>query len=510
MPDASSRNVGARTAIGAGWLIAWRMVTRSLGMVSTLVLARILVPADFGLVAMATAFSGAVEAFSELGLLEALVRRPDTERAAYNTAFTMQVGRGLATGGVIAVSSPALSTWFAEPRLVPVLLVLAALAVVSGFENIGIVEFRRALQFNIEFKLQFVPRICQFAVTIAAAWLLRSYWALLIGIAVSKLTRLAMTYAIHSYRPRLALSRWRELVGFSFWTWASTIAVLVWERCDAFILGPALGAGALGIYMLAEELAVLPITELVAPASRALFAGFSIMQNQGTKLVSVALPVISGLLMVVLPLAIAVSATAGQIVVVLLDQKWYGARPLISIFAWLCVFSPFSFVSSTVLIAHGAVRRNFAASSVAAVVKAAVVYAASLTHRTDIVAMASAACVAVESILFVRQLRTLGDMRVREASGGFARVGFAATVTVAALYLSGLGWKPPSGSSAAALLHGGLVGAGAVGGCLLVQLAVWRVVGQPDGPEVHVLAYLNKLKLAILQLATGRLYRFGR
>lgn len=492
MGAADEAEVGARTAVGAAWLIAWRMVTRALGLVSTLVLARLLVPADFGLVAMATTFAFAVEALSEIGLLEALVRRPDTDRAAYDTAFTMQVLRGLATGGVIAVGASALGSWFDEPRLVPLLFVLAGLAVASGFENIGIVEFRRTLRFDVEFKLQFVPRICQFFVTIAAAWALQSHWALLIGIAVSKLGRLVMTYLIHPYRPGLTLSRWRELVGFSFWTWASSIATLVWERSDAFILGPVVGAAELGVYLLAVELAVLPVTELVGPASRALFAGFALLQNQGTKLVGVALPVICALLTIIVPLAIAVSATAGQIVAVLLDPKWYGVASLVSIFAWLCVFSPFSWVSSTVLMAHGAVRRNFVAIALAAAVKAAVVYAASLTGRTDVVALAALGCVAIESVLFLLQLRKLGDMGARAAAGGFVRVGLAGAVAVAALYLSGLGWQPPAGSSVGALLYGASVGMAALGICLSVQFAAWWAAGRPDGPEVQVLVYLKK------------------
>ena len=219
---------------------------------------------------------------------------------------------------------------------------MAGLAVASGFENIGIVEFRRTLRFDVEFKLQFVPRICQFFVTIATAWAFQSYWALLVGIAVSKLGRLAMTYLIHPYRPGFTLSRWRELVGFSFWTWASSIATLVWERSDAFILGPVVGAAELGVYLLA--------------------ATFGNVHG----VYGIALPVICALLTIIVPLTIAVSATAGQIVAVLLSPKWYAAGSLISIFAWLCVFSPFSWVSSTVLMAHGAVRRNFVAIAVAA------------------------------------------------------------------------------------------------------------------------------------------------
>ena len=487
MADGDTSNVGSRTAIGATWLIAWRMVTRALGLVSTIVLARILLPADFGLVAMATTFSAAIDSFSELGLVAALVRRPDTGRGLYDTAFTMQAARGLLTGSVIAGGAAAVSAWFSEPRLLPILLLLAGLSVLSGFENIGIVEFQRSLRFSMEFKLLFFPRIAQFVVTIAAALLLRSYWALILGIVVAKVSRLVMTYVVHPYRPGFALSRWRDLVGFSFWTWMSSMAGLVWERSDPFILGRFLGAGDLGVYLLAAEIAVLPITELVAPASRALFAGFSAAQNRGTDTVNVALPVVATMLLIVAPLTIGVSATSGYLVAILLGPKWAAAQPLIATFAWLCVFSPFSWISSTVLTSRGLVRQNFYAVAIAATVKAGVIYAASLTHRLDLVAVAAVSCVAVESVLFTLQLRRCGGARWRESAGGFLRIGLAAGLTVAALHYSGYGWQTVSMASAPALIQGAATGMAAVLAYVALQSALWWMAGKPSGPETRLL-----------------------
>ena len=114
----------------------------------TLVVARILVPADFGLVAMATAFSQSVDAFSEVGLRDALVRHPEEASGFYDTAFTMQVVRGFLTCAVVALAAPFAGYWFGEPRLGSILLVLAALAAASGFENIAIAEFRRNFRFG--------------------------------------------------------------------------------------------------------------------------------------------------------------------------------------------------------------------------------------------------------------------------------------------------------------------------------------------------------------------------
>ncbi len=182
-----------RTVIGASWLVAWRMVTRLLGLVSTLVLARVLVPADFGLVAMATTFAVAVEALSQLGLQDALVRHPEGERLR-DTAFTLQLGRAVATSLVVAVAAPGAAWWFAEPRLVPVLLILAATSLVSGAENIGIVAFRRDMRYDKQFLLLSGPRLLQVAVTIPLALWLHSYWALLAGIVVSRVARTVMTH----------------------------------------------------------------------------------------------------------------------------------------------------------------------------------------------------------------------------------------------------------------------------------------------------------------------------
>src|SRR5580704_14856155 len=100
-------------------MVAWRALTRVLGLASTLVLARVLVPADFGLLAMATSFAAGIEALSQLGLQDALVRHPDGERL-HDVAFTLQLARGLATGLVVALAAPLAAWWFAEPRLGPV------------------------------------------------------------------------------------------------------------------------------------------------------------------------------------------------------------------------------------------------------------------------------------------------------------------------------------------------------------------------------------------------------
>jgi lipopolysaccharide exporter len=158
-PCANQSSLTRKTIVGTAWLMLWRIVTRSLGFVSTLILARLLLPSDFGLIAMATTFAFGIEAISQLGLQEALVRRREEGLDLHHTAFTLQVGRALTTGLMIAAAAPAAGWWFSEPRLVTVVLVLAGLTVLNGLENVGIVEYRRAMRFDVQFKLMSAPRL---------------------------------------------------------------------------------------------------------------------------------------------------------------------------------------------------------------------------------------------------------------------------------------------------------------------------------------------------------------
>src|SRR4051794_12144458 len=173
-----SASILAKTARGAGWVVAWRMITRTLGLVSTLVLVRLLAPADFGLVALATSFSVAIEAFSWLGTEEGVIRHAAPTDAVYDTAFTIALLRGSVVAVAIAAAAYPAGAFFGEPRLPAVLLALAAIAVLESLTNVGTVQFRRDFTFQKEFQLWLLPRILSVVIAITLAAVTRSYWAL--------------------------------------------------------------------------------------------------------------------------------------------------------------------------------------------------------------------------------------------------------------------------------------------------------------------------------------------
>jgi O-antigen/teichoic acid export membrane protein len=304
---APTGSVFARTARGTGWLIAWRMATRLLGVASTVVLVRLLTPADFGLIALATSF---------------------TLADVYDTAFTLGLLRGLAIGGMIAALALPAARFFAEPRLAPVIFALGLGFLLDGLTNVGIVDFRRDFAFHREVQLWLAPRLLSILLALGTAWLLRSYWALVIGILSQRALRVVFSYWMHPFRPRLGLAAWRGLLGYSLWLSTINVASLLRDRADSILLGRLLGTAPVGIFAIGAEIAALPTTELVEPACRAAFSGFSTARNTGLDAGETWLAIIASMTLLTFPAGVGLALIASPLVQLAFGARWMAAVPL--------------------------------------------------------------------------------------------------------------------------------------------------------------------------------------
>ena len=481
------------------------MVSRVMGLASTLILARILVPADFGLVAMATAFSASVEALSQIGVLDALVRHGRTDRELYDTGFTLNAARGVLTAVVIAAGAPVVSSFFGEPRLTPVLIVLAVGFAAQGLENVGIIEFRREMAFGSQFLILLLPRVLQLVITITLALTLRSYWALIAGMLTGRLASLLVSYMLHPFRPRLSLSAWREIAGFSVWSWIAALGRLVWNRMDAFIVGSMLGPARLGTYLVGSEIALLPATELVAPISEVLFPGFAKARKREADALLLVPVIVIALTIVTFPVAAAVSAGGNFIIAVMLGPKWAEAQPVVSVLAWLCIVQPTSYVTWVYLVAIGDIRKDVEAIALASMFKLPALLLAAGSGSLQAVAGAILAAGVVESSLFAWQLKRTTGMPGARVFFALARLAAAGVVTMAALYSSGYGWHGTAVSVLEGLAGAFVMGAGAGATFWGTLGLLWWAAGRPTGPEkllvqnasAVVLPLLAKLKRAL-------------
>lgn len=326
-----------KLAKGAAWMIAFRLTQRSLGLISTLFLARLLMPQDFGLVAMAMSVIELVELVSAFGFDNALIQQRDPQRHHYDAAFTLNVCLGLGCAAVILLLAYPTATFYGEPRLAAVMAALAGASAVQGFENIGTMEFRRGLHFHREFHFQVIKRLLGFIVTLVAAFTLRSYWALVIGIVTGRLAGVFLSYLMHPYRPRFSLRGGSELMSFSVWLLANNAIGFANTRFPHFVIGRVIGSSALGMYTLSNEISSLPTSELLAPINRAIFPGFVKIAHDHAQLRDAILDVMAAMTLVAAPAAFGIAAVAEPLVYVVLSAKWADAVPLIRILGFLGV-----------------------------------------------------------------------------------------------------------------------------------------------------------------------------
>jgi O-antigen/teichoic acid export membrane protein len=321
-------------ARGAAWMVLFRLFDRSVGVVSTTVLARLLLPADFGLVAMAMSVIAIIELATAFSFEVALIQKPDPRREHFDTAWTLNILLAAGCAVVTAALSLPAASFYGDPRLVPVILAISGAWLVSGFENVGTVNFRRSMDFSSEFRFMAAKRVIAFVVTIVAAVVFRSYWALVIGMATGRLTGVLLSYVMQPFRPRLSLECTRELFSFSGWILANNMASVVLTRVPHFFVGRVFGAQTLGAYTVGSEIANLAHTELVAPINRAMFPGYARLVKEPENFRRVCIDATGVILLVVFPVSVGIALLAEPLVRVLLGAQWSQTVPIIQILAF--------------------------------------------------------------------------------------------------------------------------------------------------------------------------------
>jgi O-antigen/teichoic acid export membrane protein len=472
-------------ASGAAWMVLFKLVERSLGLISTLILVRLLAPKDFGLVAMAMSFIAMAELPTSFGFDIALIQNQGATVRQYHTAWTCNVLFGLLIFLLMLAAAAPAATFYAEPALFWVLCWLALGPLIGGCENIGVVAFRKEMRFRSEFAFQISRKLAGFAVTVPLAFWLRSYWALVAGMLASRLAGTVISYFAHPFRPRFSLAGAGSLFSFSKWLLLNNGLGFLKIRLTDFFIGRLHGATALGLYNVAHEVANLATSELGAPINRALLPGFSQIAQDAAPLRSAYANAIGVLALFALPAAAGIFAVAEFLVPVVLGPKWLAAVPLMQILGIFGAIELFHSSMCTLLIAKG---------RPAAVAKAHVVFVLALLIL--MIALvgpfgASGAAVAVVGASILSTPAYLAAIRIHTgiAPATFARAimrPLLASVVMATVLRTTMPVHVPAmATSEAAWLLLGAVVLGAFLYALAVAL-LWLAARQPQSVERFV------------------------
>lgn len=319
---------------GTIWMVCARWGMKFIGLVSTAIIARILSPNDFGVIAIALVVLGFLETIAYVGVDLAIIQNKSGSNDLYDCAWTVQVIQGIAIGAIIFAIAPLAGVWFSDSRVVDVIYLLALRPVVSGFQNIGLVLLRKDLAFSKDFLFQVGSKAINFFVLVSAAYFIRNYWALAIAMTTASLVEVVLSYLMHPYRPRFNMHYWRELFGFSSWLIVARLGGFLGKKIDELIIGRELGTTAMGAYHVSSELSTMPNNELVMPIRRALFPSLAQAKRAGDiefeRLLAFSFSLIA---ILVFPIGIGLASIAPEFVLLFLGEKWLSAIPLVEILA---------------------------------------------------------------------------------------------------------------------------------------------------------------------------------
>ena len=190
--------------------VSMNWFNRLVGLVSVAILARLLLPEDFGVIAMASLIVALADTVLNFGVHVPLIQKQDATQAHYDAAWTLRLMQMLLSTLVLFFAAPFAAEYFEDQRVELVCQCLAFSLLLGGLENIGIVDFQKKMQFGAEFRLRFIRRLSGFLVTITLAYTLRSYWALVIGMLAERFMGVVLSYWLHPMRPNSAFTNFER------------------------------------------------------------------------------------------------------------------------------------------------------------------------------------------------------------------------------------------------------------------------------------------------------------
>jgi len=345
-----------RTAKSGIWATATNVGDRFLQIVLLVILARLLDPADFGLMGIALLVVSGLQKFSELGLDAALIHREEADVDKYlNTAWCLQALRGVSLAGITFLSAPYIASFFGEPRAADILRVIAIAPLLYDLRNPAVIYFQKSLEFHKKFVYELSGSVAYFAVALGYALVRPTVWALVFGYIATNAAQLLISYFLHGYRPWPEFNRSfaEELIGYGKWITGNSVLGFLFLQADDAVVGWALSATALGFYQLAYRLSNAPATEITNVISSVMFPAYSQLQDDPDRLRKAFLRILKLVTFISFPVAIGIVAVAPTFIRAFLGPDWMPMTTVMQILAIWGLMRSFASTSDPVWKAIG-------------------------------------------------------------------------------------------------------------------------------------------------------------
>jgi O-antigen/teichoic acid export membrane protein len=301
--------------------------------VSTIVLARLLTPADFGLVAMVSAVTGVAQGFADLGLSEATIQCEEINHKQVSALFWINVAIGTTLMLATALASPFLAHFYREPRLTAIGYVVSVTFLVGGLRVQHDALLKRQMRFGSLTIRDITSSLAGVSVAICMALNGAGYWAIVALPLTTNFTQMTLSWVMARWIPGLPErgARVRSLVTFGGNVAGSYMLLNVLRSADQVLIGRYWGAVPLGLYNRAYNLLMLPLRQIHIPVTSVVVPAYSRIQRETERFARYYLSTINLMIWITAPVIGFLLLTADPVIVILLGYRWREAAPIFRI-----------------------------------------------------------------------------------------------------------------------------------------------------------------------------------
>jgi PST family polysaccharide transporter len=354
MTSTTAPGLGGRTLRGMAWAYGSYVGLRLTTVVTTAILARLLTPKDFGVVAIAITFMTFLEMLQGLGVGQAIVIAPEEELADQaDTAFTVSVTLGAVLAVVAAALGPVAASFFHQPRLTAVMPVLGTTFFILALSS---THYAIAMR-NIDFRSRTIAELADAGVRgafgIGLALSGAGIWSLIVGYVAGNIALTVLLWWLVPWRPRhlRSLRHIRKLLSFGGYVTGIGVMAAFLAQFDNLVIGRVLGVVQLGFYSIATRIPQLLILNVANVAGQVLFPAFATLDHEDLRRGMITS--FRYIATVVFPMTAFLIVLADPITTTVFGDRWHGAVAAAQVLCLWAVMSPISMVCGNAFMSRG-------------------------------------------------------------------------------------------------------------------------------------------------------------
>lgn len=346
---------------GSAVFVAITFLKRLIGLVSTLILARVLVPEDFGIVAIATIVLNFCQVMSATGsdIYIVQLEKEKLTKKVIDTGWTVNLMTKVIIFTLLVGLTPMIADWYDDQRLVEVLYAISAILLLNAIRTSAGTLLRKEHRYSGIFKVEVTDKFISVLVAVTIAVVYQTYWALIIGQLVSHTVNTIGSYFIHSYRPSLSLSNIKVQLKFTGWVVPREMFGYFRSQIDTFLVSSQFGKTELGNYHVMKYISFMPSSQIIEPVTQPLMAEFSHSKGDKQKLAYQFNLSFLCVALIAIPVASYFMYFRELTVHILLGQKWLPYADIFGALSVLIASHMFHAQNMSLLNAVGKVKLTF-------------------------------------------------------------------------------------------------------------------------------------------------------